>query len=905
MSMFLRGANMKSFKGSIYAKFTILTFMTSIMVLFQNCSQTGFSPETLHEQNLASLSQDPTATDLQCVEGQTRSGYLASSALFPKLCGQKSIQKCVNGNWDSQEILYSTCMQQCVHPTTQQAVNVGEFFYSFSAASGSSQSACDAVQTISTCDAKTGKFMPTPSANLTCLVQGQTCAYTNGMGIAVPTGNAVNSTVKGYIASSATYPTLCASQVTRTCQSNGSWNGSTPVYSSCLQKCKHPDSNQPVDASSTYVYYTIQSGTSTQCTNAKVTSTCQSSSGLFSPTVATSRFASCTITGSAPVISSFTASSLSITSGQSTTISWVTTGATSLTLNPGSVNVTGKTSLVVSPTANTTYQLVATNSSGSVNSSMISVILLSNQPPTNSLADSVDAYAPWPLEIISSPREIAYPDLRYETRLAVIGGIYPYSFAIVKGPNGMVIDSRTGRIVWTPSTSDLGQSQIQISVTDQINNQVSQNFNLNVTTSGFYFISETGRDSTQNDGTIAKPWKTLEYAYSQNLAESAVYVMRGGNYLMSNNFSLGNNKPCRVMAYPNEMPKIDFNKTGSFLFYGCAVQGLIEGLELFNQNEHGINLWNPAALTSNSKGIAIVKNYFHDLQSYAQGENPAFIFSPNHGTNSAVDDTMVSQKVVAQDNLFKDVHIYNDYTWGSNSGATVFFDVHKSLIEDNKSIDTGRSAFTDKHNSYYNTYRGNKILPSTGAMYEGVVIAAQARSESVQVHHNLFVNAGVQIGQQTGYVKNIYVHHNSFVNGGVGSNINMSLAESQNYVIKYNLFTNETGYRADPAFRGGFRIDPAYCLNDQQLKNSPSKFSIDKNLFYSSASILGIEIIDISPNQRWRFYDDARSLATMQSWGFELNSVFSLTPLGIVGSGETYGLPTNNFYYGIYGHQIK
>jgi len=68
----------------------------------------------------------------------------------------------------------------------------------------------------------------------------------------------------------------------------------------------------------------------------------------------------------APVISSFTASSTSVTVGGSTTLSWSVTGATSLSINQGIGVVTGTTTKLVTPTATTTYTLTATNSSGSV-----------------------------------------------------------------------------------------------------------------------------------------------------------------------------------------------------------------------------------------------------------------------------------------------------------------------------------------------------------------------------------------------------------------------------------------------------------------------------------------------------------------------------------------------------------
>lgn len=67
-----------------------------------------------------------------------------------------------------------------------------------------------------------------------------------------------------------------------------------------------------------------------------------------------------TSTATAPVINSFVATAASVTSGQSTQLSWNISGATSVTVNGAAV--TGS-SLTVSPTVTTTYVLLAGNAS--------------------------------------------------------------------------------------------------------------------------------------------------------------------------------------------------------------------------------------------------------------------------------------------------------------------------------------------------------------------------------------------------------------------------------------------------------------------------------------------------------------------------------------------------------------
>lgn len=68
----------------------------------------------------------------------------------------------------------------------------------------------------------------------------------------------------------------------------------------------------------------------------------------------------------APTITSFSANPSAINQGESSTLSWTITGVVdSLTLNPGSIDVTGQSSIQVSPNSDTTYTLEATNAGGS------------------------------------------------------------------------------------------------------------------------------------------------------------------------------------------------------------------------------------------------------------------------------------------------------------------------------------------------------------------------------------------------------------------------------------------------------------------------------------------------------------------------------------------------------------
>jgi len=92
---------------------------------------------------------------------------------------------------------------------------------------------------------------------------------------------------------------------------------------------------------------------------------------------------------SLPAISSFAANPASLTAGQSSTLSWTTSGATSLTIDNAIGDVTGTTNKVVTPTTTTTYVLTARNSAGNVTASTtVTVTPASTAPYPSGLSDA-------------------------------------------------------------------------------------------------------------------------------------------------------------------------------------------------------------------------------------------------------------------------------------------------------------------------------------------------------------------------------------------------------------------------------------------------------------------------------------------------------------------------------------
>jgi hypothetical protein len=103
-----------------------------------------------------------------------------------------------------------------------------------------------------------------------------------------------------------------------------------------------------------------------------------------------------------PTINSFTATPTTVVVGRATTLAWAVNGATSLKITPGIGAVTG-TSATVTPTANTTYTLTATNAGGSVTKKVTVTVTPLPTPPT------IAAFTATPATIIAgSPTTLTW-----------------------------------------------------------------------------------------------------------------------------------------------------------------------------------------------------------------------------------------------------------------------------------------------------------------------------------------------------------------------------------------------------------------------------------------------------------------------------------------------------------------
>ena len=181
-----------------------------------------------------------------------------------------------------------------------------------------------------------------------------------------------------------------------------------------------------------------------------------------------------------PVINSFAASPASITSGASSTLNWSTTGATSITITPGtftSKSANGSTS--VSPTSTTTYPLTAANAAGVATATAMVTVTAAGGPLT--------------IETTSCPGGTQGAGYAGCTIVAS-GGAPPYTYSVSTSdsfpplPEGMSLNAGTGTIT-SPLIGGQGTYSPELIVTDSTSNQATQQISFAISGSNAFLAS--------------------------------------------------------------------------------------------------------------------------------------------------------------------------------------------------------------------------------------------------------------------------------------------------------------------------------------------------------------------------------------------------------------------------------
>ena len=447
----------------------------------------------------------------------------------------------------------------------------------------------------------------------------------------------------------------------------------------------------------------------------------------------------------------------------------------------------------------------------------------------------------------------AYPGIEYNIRAAVIGGVYPYRYALSNQPAGMTINVTTGEISWPNPQADSGT--ITLSVTDSENKTTTTTWTITVSTSGFIFV-DSNYSGTET-GSITQPYSSIADLLNNTTAanNTDIVYFRGGNYTLvkfgnTPEENIGTNikdSALTWLGYPGET--VDIN--GDNRMIGSISGVYFDDLTLHDFHDYGIFVANniPYQTIRRCKFSGLV-------DSTATNDNQGFIF-----TSHAAD---VGMYLVIQDNEF------SHFAGGSAIGSLYY--TQKALIEDNYIHDPDGVGLTGicngispKYHTDYMTVRHNRvIMPTVGAPFGATANASMVGAQNMEVSYNHFVS---NVNSSTLFATNLnsgaaetptgafFFHHNTlegnvqfmFIHGDTCSGTTGGPWNLSNNVLINPNTTNAGHYYTNNyiSFVWGtdMTMNPNGCINDvDNLKGTVADNIIDSggNLTPAYSSYLGI-----------------------------------------------------------------
>jgi hypothetical protein len=321
----------------------------------------------------------------------------------------------------------------------------------------------------------------------------------------------------------------------------------------------------------------------------------------------------------------------------------------------------------------------------------------------------------------------AYPGIEYDIRAAVIGGSYPYSFALRDAPSGMTIDPSTGEIRWPSPDADATPT---IVVTDMEGTEVSSPWSIDVTTEGFRFVdAASGNHYPEGTGTIDDPYRDfVDLRDDPAAVYGDVVYFRAGEYTLDGierdgvggaweGIDFAEEDPLTFLEYPGERAILDFGfVAGADRAAVFRVSGAyIDGLETRNARNIGFQLGG-----QNFNVLRRLDMHTHNPGGEdLDGQNPAHIMSID------------SEKwyTVVQDCDFHDA---------PTSGALKLYNEGKILIEDNLFHDMD-GGVDWKVGVERGTFRGNRLWNLTHVgIYGNMNTRYEMYVRNGEICYNLF-----------------------------------------------------------------------------------------------------------------------------------------------------------------------
>lgn len=475
----------------------------------------------------------------------------------------------------------------------------------------------------------------------------------------------------------------------------------------------------------------------------------------------------------------------------------------------------------------------------------------------------------WPLKVLSWDIDKAYPGVEYNYRLAVQGGVYPYTFTLQSGPGGMVIGAHTGEIRWVPDEESQG-NEVHVLVTDSVGDTLTHSFVVSADRSFFRFVASGGIDS--NTGTEASPWGSIAYASANAGVNRYVYV-KSGSYPAA--MSINATKCGRFLAWPGDDVTIVGAGSGSSSISINGGERMIFQGFTFDANDRRWLFSCDAGLLQN---LIWRNNTMHNVYSN-DWENPAFVFFWD-GSQKPIEGQVHYKNIVMQNNVFHDLRNPNDH-----GASTTLYDVQDLIYEDNIAHDIDGRGVSDKDDGFRNTFRNNLFYECQ----TGVGLYNQYSQGSIDVSYNLIhgCGSGIVLGGQPGYLRDVFVYRNTIV-GGIHYSHVLNAPESTNFHVFGNIVGTGTtrAYSFSP-IRVNDVGDAYHYEYPLWFQHSDPKVRIDRNLLWANASNVAGYDWGI-PTTNW---------STWQSKGYDVNGVLGDPGL----NATTFQLAPTSPYFGVFG----
>lgn len=415
----------------------------------------------------------------------------------------------------------------------------------------------------------------------------------------------------------------------------------------------------------------------------------------------------------------------------------------------------------------------------------------------------------------------AYPGLTYNIRAVVIGGAYPFTYALSNAPSGMSINSATGEINWLNPQASASPT---ITVTDAEGTTVSASWPIAVSVEGFKFVSPNGNDA--NPGTLSAPWRTLLKLYNSSASSDIVYF-RAGTYTADGiprtsvgtaweRVEFGSARSARWLAYPGETAVVNFgyvagSDPGVLIRFQAnpADPVYLDNLEGRNFRNIGFQV-----ISGQSDYTVLRRLSIHDMVQGVDGENPAGIMF----TSSYSD---ASQYGAVQDSVF---HRLN------GGGGLKVYSHKKMVIEDNAFRDSSYGFDLKAHVPRFDV-RGNTFSNVTDyVLYGNMNTSGSGEPASGELRFNNVntprANWTLDINQD-GQASQIFIHRNTLV-GRVRVR-NVDSADGPFHFSNNVIVNSDSGTPAGSHVVLESVADTSRITFDNDLAGSPGSGIVDGN----------------------------------------------------------------------------